>query len=136
MIRFLCHILIQLVLGAIALIVIHVALPDVGLSLSGFFIALGVFTLAHAVLGPFVLSVAQRYAASLAGGVGLVATCLSLWIATWAPGGLKLHGLPTWLLAPVIVWLITALGGWIFMGLIIDRRLMRRKAYKLARSIA
>lgn len=92
MIRFVFQILAQLVLGAIAFIVIHFTLPDVTLTLSGFFVALGVFTLAHIILGPFVLSIAQRYAAPLAGGVGLVATLLALWVATWFNGAFRSTG--------------------------------------------
>lgn len=135
MIRFLLQILTQLVLGAIALIVVHLTLPGVSLTLSGFFIALGVFTLAHVILGPFVLSIAQRYAAPLTGGVGLVATLLALWVATWFPGGIQIIGLQSWILAPLIVWIITALGGWIIMGLIVDRMLKKRAAGKLVRSV-
>ncbi|KJL26619.1 hypothetical protein RL72_00951 [Microbacterium azadirachtae] len=131
MLRFLFQILSQLVLGAIALLVVHLTLPDVALSLSGFFVALGVFTLAHIILGPFVQSVAQRYAAPLVGGVGIVATLLAVWIATWFPGGIQIHGVASWILAPLIIWIITALGGWIVMGLIVDRRLKQRAARKL-----
>lgn len=128
--RFLFQTLSQLVLGAIALIVIHFALPDVHLELRGFLIALGVFTLAHVILGPFVLMVAQRYAAPLAGGVGLVSTFLALWVATLFPGGLELRGVQSWILAPIIVWVITALGGWIFMRFFVERRLKAREAAK------
>ncbi|MDQ0646257.1 uncharacterized membrane protein YvlD (DUF360 family) [Microbacterium natoriense] len=135
MIRFLLQLVSQLVLGAIALIVIHFTLPGVTLTFEGFFIALGVFTLAHVVLGPFALSVAQRYAAPLTGGVGLVATLLALWVATWSPGGVQIVGLESWVLAPLIVWTITALGGWIIMGLIVDRILKKRAAAKLVRSV-
>lgn len=135
MIRFLLQILSQLVLGAIALIVAHFVLPGVTLTFTGFFVALGVFTLAHVVLGPFVLSVAQRYAAPLTGGVGLVAILLALWVATWFPGGVQITGIESWILAPLIVWIITALGGWIIMGLIVDRLLKKRAAGKLVRSV-
>ncbi|MCW2287517.1 phage holin family protein [Leucobacter luti] len=129
--RFLLQLLAQIVLGAIALIVIHIALPGVTLHVAGFFIALGVFTLAHALLGPFVLSIAQRYAAPLAGGVGLVATLLALWVATLFQGGIEIHGVDSWVLAPIIVWVITALGGWLIMAFWIDKRLAKRKAAKL-----
>ncbi|MHC9046852.1 phage holin family protein [Microbacterium saperdae] len=134
MIRFLLQILSQLVLGAISLIVIHFALPAVTLTFTGFFIALGVFTLAHVILGPFVLSIAQRYAAPLTGGVGLVATLLALWVATWFPGGIQITGIESWVIAPLIVWIITALGGWIIMGFIVDRMLKKRAARKLVQS--
>lgn len=133
--RLLFQIVSQLVLAAIALVVIHFALPGVTLHLAGFFIALGVFTLAHAVLGPFVLSIAQRYAAPLAGGVGLVATLLALWIASLFSGGIEIHGVDSWLLAPLIVWVITALGGWLFMAFFAERWLKKREtARDLARA--
>lgn len=132
--RFLYQIVAQVVLGAIALIVIHFALPGVTLHLAGFFVALGVFTLAHALFGPFVLNMAQRYAAPLAGGVGLVATVLALWVATLFTGGIEITGVSSWVLAPIIVWLITALGGWLFMAFYVDKKLKRRAAAKTLRA--
>lgn len=128
--RFLFQVGAQLVLGAIALIVIHFALPGVTIHLTGFFVALGVFTLAHALLGPFVLNIAQRYAAPLAGGVGLVATVLALWVATLFSGGIEIRGVDSWVLAPIIVWVITALGGWLFIAFFVDKRLKQRAAAK------
>lgn len=125
--RLLFQLLSQLVLAAIALVVIHFALPEVTLHVGGFLVALAVFTVAHAILGPFVLSVAQRYAAPLAGGVGLVSTLLALWIASLFQGGIEIHGLTSWLLAPLIVWVITALGGWLFMALFVNRWLKKRE---------
>lgn len=129
--RLLFQILSQVVLGAIGLIVAHFALPDFTLHLAGFLTALGVFTLAHALLGPFVLNIAQRYAAPLAGGVGLVATLLALWVASLFKGGIEIHGLVTWIAAPILIWVITALGGWIFMAFFIDKWLKRRAATKM-----
>lgn len=90
--RLLFQLISQCVLGAIALIVVHFALPGVSLSVNGFLAAIGVFTLAHMILGPFVLSVALHYAAPLAGGVGLVATLLALWVATLVPDGIEISG--------------------------------------------
>lgn len=131
--RLLFQIVSQLVLATIAMIVCHFALPGFELHLGGFLVALGVFTLAHAILGPFVLNIAQRYAAPLAGGVGLVATLLALWVASLFQGGIVLRGVETWVLAPIIVWVITALGGWIFMAFFIDKWLKRRAATKMLR---
>lgn len=131
--RLLFQIISQVVLAAIALVVVHFALPGFALHLGGFLTALGVFTIAHAVLGPFVLNLAQRYAAPLAGGVGLVATLLALWIASLFQGGIEIRGVETWVLAPIIVWVITALGGWLFMAFVIDKWLKRRAAQKAMR---
>ncbi|GAB2654838.1 phage holin family protein [Prescottella soli] len=133
--RLLFQLLSQCVLGAVALIVVHFVLPGVDLSFTGFFVALGVFTLAHMILGPFVLSVAQHYAAPLEGGVGLVATLLALWVASLFPDGIQISGVKSWVVAPIIVWVVTALGGWIFMAFVIDRWLKRRSAEKLVHSV-
>lgn len=129
--RLLFQVLSQLVLASIALVVINLTLPGVDVSVNGFLVAIAVFTIAHALLGPFVLNLAQRYAAPLAGGVGLVATLLALWVATLFPGGITIQGVQSWVLAPIIVWFITALGGWIFMAFVIDKWLKRRAARKV-----
>lgn len=129
--RLLFQVLSQLVLSAVGLIVAHFALPGFTLHVGGFLTAIGVFAVTHAVLGPFVLNLAQRYAAPLAGGVGLVATLLALWIASLFQGGIEIHGLNAWLLAPIIVWVITALGGWIIMSFVLKKWLDRRVARKI-----
>ncbi|WP_017791721.1 phage holin family protein [Leucobacter salsicius] len=132
--RLLIQVLSQLVLSAVGLIVAQFALPGFTLHVGGFLVAVGVFTVTHAILGPFVLSLAQRYAAPLAGGVGLVATLLALWIASLFQGGIEIHGLNAWLLAPLIVWVITALGGWIIMSFVVKKWLDRRIARKMMKS--
>lgn len=131
--RLLFQVLAQLVLGALGLIVAHFVLPGFELHIAGFLTALAVFTLSHALLGPFVLNIAQRYAAPLAGGVGLVATLLALWVASMFNGGIEMHGAQTWVLAPIIIWVITALGGWIFMAFFVDKWLKRRAVDKTLR---
>lgn len=133
--RLLFQVLSQLVLSAIGLIVANAVLPGFTMHLGGFLTAVAVFTVTHAILGPFVLSLAQRYAAPLAGGVGLVATLLGLWVASLFQGGITLHGLDTWLLAPIIVWFIAALGGWIFMSFVVKKWLDRRATQKALRSV-
>lgn len=129
--RLLFQVISQVVLGAIGLIAANFLIPDFTLHLGGFLTALGVFTIAHALLGPFVLNIAQRYAAPLAGGVGLIATLLALWVASLFEGGIELHGMMTWVGATLLIWAITALGGWIFMAFIIDKWLKRRAATKM-----
>lgn len=131
--RLLFQVLSQLVLAAVGLVIAHLVLPGFTLQVGGFLTAIAIFTLAHALLGPFVLNLAQRYAAPLTGGVGLVATLLALWVATLFQGGIQITGVQAWVLGPIIVWVITALGGWIFMAFFIDKRLKRRAAEKTLR---
>jgi uncharacterized membrane protein YvlD (DUF360 family) len=129
--RLLFQVLSQLVLAAIALIIVNLWIPGVEVSLGGFFVAVGVFTLAQAVLSPFVMKMAMRYAAPLTGGVGLVATLLALWVTTLFEGGIEISGGLAWVLTMITVWVITALGGWIILALVIDKWLKRRSVKKI-----
>jgi hypothetical protein len=132
MIRFLLGVATNLVLSALALLIADWVLADVTLSLGGFLWAVAVFTVAQSVLGPFVFNMARKYASALLGGVGLVSTFLALWIATLLSTGVTITG-TGWVLAPLIVWLITALGGWIILGIVVERALAKREKMKLVR---
>ncbi len=63
------------------------------------------FTAVEVLLGPFVLKMAVQYAPALRGGIALVTTFLGLLVTTWLTDGLRIEGITTWVLAPLIVWL-------------------------------
>ncbi|MBC9926467.1 MULTISPECIES: phage holin family protein [unclassified Leucobacter] len=130
MIRFLWHVLVQVVLAAAALLIAGWLIDGVELHVGGFFVAVGVFALAQSLLGPFVFNMARQYASAVLGGIGIVTTFLALWIATLFPGGLQISGVSAWIATPVIVWVITALGTWILMGLIIEKKLAAKAEMK------
>ncbi|MGI8393919.1 phage holin family protein [Leucobacter sp. Z1108] len=132
MIRFLLGVATNLVLAAFALLIADWLLADVTLQLGGFLVAVAIFTLAQSILGPFVFNMARKYASALLGGVGLVSTFLALWVATLFSGGIQISG-TGWVLAPLIVWIITALGGWIILGIFVERYLKKREKMKLVR---
>lgn len=122
MIRFLWSIVVSLVSSVLGLLIAAWLIPGVTLSISGFIVAVVVFTIAQGVLGPFVFNVARRYASAILGGIGLVTTLISLFIASIFPGGLRIDGVLAWVLAPLVVWIVTALGGWILGYFLIKRR--------------
>ena len=62
MVRFLINIAISLVTAALGLLVNSWILPDFHLDVSGFLIAVLVFTAALAILAPFIFNVARQYA--------------------------------------------------------------------------
>lgn len=131
MIRFLLSTASNLVLAALALLLAGWWLSEwVTLNLSGFLIAVAVFTVAQAILAPFVFKVARKYASALLGGIGLISTFLALWIATLISGGVEIRGLG-WVVATLLVWIITALGGWIIVGVVLERYLKKREQMKL-----
>ncbi|WP_029135379.1 phage holin family protein [Nakamurella lactea] len=127
MIRMLIQIAVNLASSAVALLIAWWLIPDFHLEAGGFFIAVAIFTLAQSVLGPFVFNLARRYSAPLLGGIGLVSTLLSLFITSLLPGGLSIVGFGTWFLAALVVWLITAIGGWILLGILAKRGRARQQ---------
>lgn len=132
MIRFLANVVVSLVGSAVALLLAWWLVPGVNLRLSGFITAVVVFTVAQAILAPFVFNLARRYANAVLGGVGIVSTLLALLVATWLSDGLTLNGFSTWFITALFVWLVTALGSWLVMAYVVDRWLARRKAAKSA----
>lgn len=129
MVRFLIRAAIFLVTAALGLLVAAWILPEVVLSPSGFITAVIVFALAQSILAPFILNMARKYAPAMLGGIGLVSTFVALLIASLFPGGLTITGVPAWVLATLIVWLVTALGGWVLPLLFLrDRAGKRSKA--------
>lgn len=112
MVRILIRLAISLGTVAVALLVCSWTLPDFRLSIGGFITAVVVFTIAQAVLSPFIFNLARKYASAILGGIGLVSTFVALLIASLFPGGLHISGAVTWVLATLIVWIITALGTW------------------------
>ena len=55
----------------------------------------------------------HRSAPTVAGIAGLLSTFLALWIATLLSDGLSFDDVGAWILAAVVVWLVTALLGWL-----------------------
>jgi len=130
-IRFLLNVVSHLISAVLALLLAGWILSQwVTLQFGGFVVATVVFALAQSILSPFIFNLARKYASALLGGIGLVSTFLALWVATLFPGGLQISGLG-WVLAPFLVWIVTALAGWILMGVVFGRYLKKRERQKL-----
>lgn len=126
MLRLLIRAAIYVGTAALALLIAAWLLPGFGLSVSGFIVAVLVFALAQSILTPFVVNMARKYAPAVLGGIGLVSTFVALLIASFFPGGITLSGIDTWVLASLIVWLVTALGGWLLPLLFLRGKLADR----------
>ncbi len=124
MLRFLIRLAIYLGTAALALLIASLLLGErFAIQASGFLIAIGVFALAQSILTPFIINMARKYAPAVLGGIGLVSTFVALLIASLFPGGLSITGIDTWILASLIVWLVTALGGWLLPLLLLRGKL-------------
>lgn len=83
--------------------------PGVTVRPLGFLTAVVIFTVAQAILSPFILKMASRCASAFLGGIGLVSTLAALILASVLTHGLSIRGIGSWVAATVVVWLVTAL---------------------------
>jgi hypothetical protein len=95
---------ILLVSNAIGLIVASIVLHDVEINVTGFLLALLIFTACAAVLTPLIRSQLERRNSAALGGVALIATLVSLIVTVIVSNGLEVHGLAGWLGGPLIIW--------------------------------
>ncbi len=111
MLRFLAITVLTLLGNALGLIIASWILDGFNLTVVGFTWSVIFFTIAQLILTPFVLSMSLRYLPALRGGIALVTTFVELWLTTLFTSGVEINGLATWILAPLIIWLVTVLAG-------------------------
>lgn len=119
MIRLIVRTAVLLVANAIGLIVAASVLDGMNLDVAGFIVAVVVFTLALALLQPFIASQLRRRGSAALGGVALIATLAALIITTILTDGLSIRGAGTWVAASVIVWAAALIAAFVlpFLGL-------------------
>jgi uncharacterized membrane protein YvlD (DUF360 family) len=119
MVRLLVRTGILLVANAVGLIVASIVLSRFDISVTGFIVALLIFTACTALLTPFLQSQFQRRNSAALGGVALIATLLSLIVTDLVSDGLDISGVGTWLASAVIVWACALLAAFIlpYLGL-------------------
>lgn len=121
MIRLIVRTAIALAGNAIGLIVASLVFSGFDIDVTGFITALVIFTVAVALMTPFLASVMRRNQSSSAalGGVSLIATFVALLITTLVTDGLSISGIGTWIGATVVVWLGSLLAVFIlpYLGL-------------------
>ena len=96
--------------------------PGVSVSPLGFIAAVVIFTVAQAILSPFFLKMASRYASAFLGGIGLVSTLAALILASLLTNGLSIRGIGSWIAATVVVWLVTALATLVLPALVLREK--------------
>jgi uncharacterized membrane protein YqgA involved in biofilm formation len=128
MVRLLLRAVVFLGSAALGLLGAWVVLrPQFAITASGFVVAVVVFALAQSVLAPFIATMANRYAPAFLGGIGLVSTFVALLLATLLGHGLSISGVQTWVLASLIVWLVTALATFALPALVLKEKLGGRR---------
>ncbi|GAA3898902.1 phage holin family protein [Microbacterium invictum] len=132
MITFLIRALIFVVSAALGLIAADLILPGFHIDWSdwwGFVLAVVIFAVIQSVLAPWVFKITRRHASAMLGGIGIISTFVALLIVVLIPGaGLGISEPLAWILAPVIVWLVTALATWLLPPLFLKKKVADRRA--------
>jgi uncharacterized membrane protein YvlD (DUF360 family) len=130
MVRFIVRTAIMLAANAVGLIVAAIVLDGVDLNVSGFIVAVVIFTVALALMTPFLASTMRRNrsSSSALGGVALIATLAALIITDLISDGLSISGVGAWIAATVIVWLASLLAAFVLPYLGLKKYLEERNA--------
>ncbi len=132
MITFLIRAAIFVVSAALGLIAADLILPGFHIQWSdwwGFVLAVVIFAVIQSVLAPWVLKVTRRHAPAMLGGIGIISTFVAILIVVIIPGaGIGISEPLAWVLAPVIVWIVTALATWLLPPLFIKKQVQERRA--------
>ena len=125
MVRFLIRTAIFLGSAALGLWVASLVLDGFTLTWQGFLVTVLVFAAAQTILSPFIMKLTARNAPAFLGGVGLVSTFVALLIASVVSNGLVISGWQTWILATLVVWLVTAVAT-VTLPLLFLRRVVKQ----------
>lgn len=125
MLRFLASTTLYLLANAIGLFVASLVLDGFHINAIGFLVSLLFFTIAGVVLGPFILKMSLRYIPALSGGIALVTTFVGLFLTTLFTDGLTINGLSTWIMAPLIIWVVVLLAG-ILLPLVLFKKTLQK----------
>ncbi len=127
MIRFIVRTGIALAANAVGLLVAAALLDGVQLDAGGFIVAVIVFTVAYALMLPFLESQLRRRNSSAIGGVALIAALVGLVVTDLVTDGLSIDGLGAWVGATVLVWAGALLAAFILPYLGLKKYLEERR---------
>jgi hypothetical protein len=131
-ITFLFRTLVFLLSAALGLLVADWVLPGFQIVWNnwwGFALCAVIFAVLQSVLTPWIAKMARNYAPVLLGGIGIVSTFVALLVVVLLPiDGLRITDGIAWLLAPVIVWAITALATVLLPLIFLKRRVDERRS--------
>jgi hypothetical protein len=121
MVRFLISTAVAMAASAIGLLAADLFLDDVSVGLSGFIIAVAIFTVTTALVNPFIMKMAMKKAQALLGASALITTFVGLLVTHLVTDSLHISGLSTWLFATLIVWLASLLAAVIIPMILVKK---------------
>jgi hypothetical protein len=112
-IRFLVRAAIFFVSTAIGLLIAKLVLDDMSIDATAFLVVVVIVAVLQATLAPFIAKTTARNAPALLGAAGLISTFIALVVANVVVDGLTITGAMTWILATLIVWLVTMIAAFL-----------------------
>ncbi len=94
-----------LVGNGIGLLAAIVLLPGFSTGIVSFVVAVLIFSVVQALVGPLVRGASRKWAPQLMGGIALVVIFLGLGITGVLVSGMTIGGISNWLAATLLVWL-------------------------------
>lgn len=125
MIRLLARMTLNLLSNAIGLLAAAALVDGFSINASGYISAVLIFSVSMWVLGPLIAKIALTNASFLIGGIALVTTLVSLVLTSLITDGLHISGVSAWVIATLIIWLFSVLGG-VLLPLIIFRNVLKK----------
>jgi putative membrane protein len=113
--------------NAVGLAVAAVVLDGMKIDATAFIEAVVIFTVAFALMTPFMANQLRKRQSSALGGVALIATLIALIITDLISDGLTIDGIGTWVAATVIVWVASLLAAFILPYLGLKKYMEERK---------
>lgn len=111
MVRILMRVGLALAGNALGLWVASLFLDDLHVSGAAFLLAVVLFTVVTVVIEPFIRKMATDHASALESGTTLISTFVALLVTDLVSDGLDIEGVVTWILATIIVWVLTLVFG-------------------------
>jgi hypothetical protein len=128
MVRLIVRTLIAVAASAVGLLIAASVLDDMELDAAAFVLDVVIFTVAFAVLQPFLAVQLRRFGTGAIGATSLIATLVSLIITDLLSDGFTISGTTTWIEAAIIVWLAALLAAFVLPYLGLRRYLDERRA--------
>ncbi|MEI8051885.1 MAG: phage holin family protein [Actinomycetes bacterium] len=129
MLRLLASALVRLVANAVGLVIAALVLDGVSITGLSFLIAVGVFSAIQVVTAPLLRDIALRRVPALMGSVALVTTFIGLVATSLLTSGLSISGVTSWVLATIIVWLVSLVAV-LVLPLLIFRRVLKDEDHR------
>lgn len=127
MIRLLASTALYVLGNAIGIVVAASVLPEFSIDFLSIVAVATVFTVIVGVITPLLVKISIKNIPQLSGGVALVAILIGLIGTDMFSDGLTITGITTWILAPLIIWVVALIAGLVLPLLIFKKTLEKAK---------